>query len=410
MDIDLSRRYFEGYRQDAENARQDFLNGQQGKEFCARALELIRTYLESSPFKGDLSDADEAILWLALTIHQQAVFYGFWNEVTVLGPRLRQVAEESAKPLLFAEATKLSANLLSRRGDSAEAAMLFVNLMAHPLFPTLPLYLQTDILITAGTDAVWNGQLANGEQLLLRGSQLASQCATIEPQPIPLELAGIRPSGTFMPWWENKAYALNQLGTLALFRADFAQAHRHLEACQSLLVAHGHADNLARVAYQGLGRVLFHEGRYIEAKANWQRGLVLRQRFNEEEGFAVNSLYLAACELSLHNLPEAERLLEGARSIFQRLGVRLELGICHLYLGDVQRQRCNSKGTSAQWRIALHWLGTVSTPFIELRPLIRALGWLVLQQEWRLIGSILKQANHSLKEQQLSWSEVLRLL
>lgn len=408
MENEWNQRQFAAYGRDAELALRGILNGVQDRDYLEQCLGLLRTYLEACTYKIAAAP-DEKIVRLALAIHQQVMFLGFWNEVATFWPHLRELARGLPEAIYFAEMTKQLALLLGRRGDSVPSAQLFLDLMTSPNFDKLPRYLQADILVSAGTSAVWNGALQSGERMLQRGLQISSSSETRKSEQVLTEIGGVRVSGTYMPWWENKAYALNQLGTLALFCGDFPKAHRYLDECLALFIAHGHADKLACVAYQGMGRILFHEGRYLEAKTFWQRGLAIRRVLQEEEGIATNLLYLSVCDLRLGDFATAERQLQKATASFQTLGNRLGQALSALYWGELEYRRGKVEIAFSHWQQSLQWMQTISTPFVEQRLFIKIARWLILYKKWRLLHVILRQLRQSIKQQKLQPIEVLRI-
>jgi len=215
---------------------------------------------------------------------------------------------------------------------------------------------------------------------------------------------------TKTPLWEAKVYALNQLGTLALFQGNFACASRYFDRCQAVFIAQGEAENLACVAYQSIGRLLLYTDHPRAAIPIIERGLAIRQQRQEREGIAANSVYLAAAHLALQQATVAEALLTDALAIYRTIDARHDLALCHLYWGQLAAMRNDWARATDHWQQTITIANRVMVHFIELRLWVAWLPKILLAGQIRLCRAIIGCLWHCVRTQQLRLDAVGRLV
>ncbi len=431
MEIDWRQQQIERYGRDAERLIDKFLAGERDAAFLARTLELLRTYLQSASHhqgaggngtarsNGETRAAnvatDTAVIKLATILNQHLQDLGHWHQIVALWPALIEIAAPLPDPLLYVEMVNQLAIVKDRQGRAEEAQVLFEQILGAPLFAHLSPAKQVNTLIMAGACYLWHGDHARAEQLLTNCLTLCRQSSSRQSRLSALPLAradqfGVHASGLRHPLWQNEGFTLSQLGNLAMFRGDFARAHRYLDECLRLFEANGEGDNLACVAYQALGRLLLYERRFAESILVLERGLAIRRRRRAREHIAANAIYLAAAHLGGNRLDAAERLLVDALPESQALDNRHDVMLCRLHLGQLAARRGDRQEACAQWREGLTIARSTSIPVVELRVWVRWLPWLLRRGEVGLCRAMVKRLLVNMHEQRLSGLAAARLL
>jgi tetratricopeptide (TPR) repeat protein len=308
---------------------------------------------------------------------------------------------------IYAELVKQQAITLGARGDLSGTRQLQAQLIRSPEFARLPLRMQADILVNLGTAHLWSGELAQARHLLEHALVITEQGQDSLPhwQHQPGQL-----STTFSPpLWAARAYALNQLGCLAMFQGHFGQAEALYQACLTTLLRNGEAEHLACVGYQALGRLYLYCRREAEAVTLIEQGLNIRRAMQDRDGIATNAAYLAAALLEQRAWGRAEGLLYEALALAQELNAVPIQATVHLYFGQLAWLRQQERDAIRQWRQALRLLKMINLPLVEQRVLIRYLPGLV-RCRLRLALAVARHLIHSAWRQQLSILACGRLL
>ncbi len=383
------------YRHDAERAVAYMLAGNRGQSFIERLLELLRTYVET-PGVGDSPQlADDCILQAAYLAGEYFVELGYWRQMEYLWSTLCKLAEFTGDASLYIDFNKYLAIMKGRQGDGSAGIALYRQIIHHPYFQAAPPNLQADILSHHATVLLWSGRRKAAAPLLQRCLDLTSNYAQPPDAQPP---ATSRPG----PLWESRAYALNQQGVLAMFCGDFALAQQRFEQILLLFQEQGEDNNLACVAHQATGRLLLYEGKWAEAVVVLEKGLLIRKRRQEREGTAVNSIYIAAAHMGLHQYDLAHSLLGETLPTCRALDNQHDLALCHLYLGLL------AWGLHQSDRATYHWQETVTIAhkavlhFVEVRMLLRVIPALFCRGHFALVWSLLQLLWQSGQHDQLT--------
>lgn len=410
MEIDWAERQRLSYARDGARAVERFMDGDRSQDFLIRALELLRTYTEAPGVGAAPHPADETMVLLAQAINAHVSNLGFWRQVDHLWPRLCAIAKLLPEQTLYVELMKHLATIRSRQGEGDSAQSLYAELMELPSFVQLPAYLRADVLQQAGTTQLWHGQPRQAKATLLRCLAIEEETSTGQLSKAPVDQFGVRASATPTPLWESKVYALNQLGNLALFHGNFADAATYFDRCQALFTAHGEAENLACVAYQAIGVLLLYTHRPQAAIPVIEQGLAIRKQRHEREGVAVNSIYLAAAYLALKQERVAEALLTEALTTYRTVETRHDLALCHLYLGQLAALRNDWMGATDHWRHTLTLVSLVMVHFVELRLWVAWLPRLLVAGQFGLAFAIVHCLWCCTRAQQLRLGAIWRLV
>lgn len=394
--------YLAAYQVEAERALQRFIDGERDQRFLWQVLQLVQTFCSLATSEHQVEGSAVAIARLAGATCAHISGHGYWSEIAALWPKLIAALPRRRAPALYVELVKQLALLHSVQGDSQEAGDLYTQLVRDPLFADVPHGLQVDVLHQFGTLLVWRGNLNEAEMLLHQVLSLAISTPDSSAQRNEVDQFGVRATFIETPTWESEAYALNQLGNIAMFRGAFTRAEQLYNRCWNVLKNHGEEENLACVAHQALGRLFTHWRRPQTAVAILEQGLTIRRRRQAQEGTAINLMYLAAAHLQLHEVTQAECLLTEALPLLKRIGDRRDIGLCHMYLGELERQRKARATCVDHWRQALIYLKTVHTPLIEQHLFLRLGLWLLIAGEFHLFHQIMHQLSRSIQEQKLT--------
>lgn len=296
-----------------------------------------------------------------------------WRQMLELWPIMLRRAAELGDSYAELELGMERAVVLDRIGESRKAQELFGRLMNTPAFDGSPTALMTETLLHLGTSHLWRGNHPAATEYLNRALNLLCQETPADEEPVRKDRRGIRMGGRPAPLWEIKAYVLNQLGNLAMFRNRDQEAERFFQASHDLFVAEDGTENLLCVAYQSLGRFRLYRKRYDEAVGFLERGIAIRRWRGDMEGLAASSIYLAGSLLGLGRIEQAEASLEEALSICRQLGHERDEALCHLYLGQVSNLRGMTSQAIAHWTILLERAERIYFHSMELQLLEEAL-------------------------------------
>jgi tetratricopeptide (TPR) repeat protein len=407
--VEQQQIYLNAYQREARNALQRFINGECADTFLLQALEHIRTYLQIPRRSTTPLLADSDIARLAQAIQTHLFDRGFWRQLLALWPPLITLAEQLPEPIIYAELVKQLAMIKDRQGDGEATHLLYTKLLTSPQFPKLPIALQADVLQQRGTTLVWQGELTTARSLLDQVLSLVQQHPIDQAPRSHADQYGVRSNLEVTPLWESKAYALNQLGNIAMFQGRFKQAERLYIACWQTINKQGEAENLACVAHQALGRLWLHWGRVEQAMPILEKGIAIRRRRQDRAGVAINLIYLAAALLQERQLDQAEALLTEALPITRSIDNRRDTGLCHLYFGQLDLLCHRHSDALAQWQQALTYFQTVHTPLIEQRVFIFYSPWLLLIGERAMLRTVTNQLFKSLRQQGLTTTDWIRL-
>ena len=409
MEVAWQQAYVAAYASEASCALQRFIAGERDPDFVAQALQLVRTYLAIPAQQRQQPATDLAIAHLARAMQQYLHDRGYWHDITALWPVLSNLVHGQQQPQLYTELMKQLGIIHDRQGDQIAAAQLYTRLINDSVFRQVPLAMQIDVRHQFGTMLVWQGKLRQARQTL---EQVLTHIAQHPVDPTArneVDCYGARASFHVTPLWESKAYTLNQLGNIAMFQGKFAQAEALYKCCWETLIQHGEADNLACVAHQALGRLWTHWQQPAKARPLLVQGIAIRRRRQDEEGTAVNLLYLADAALQIGAMIEAEQWLNAALPILQAIGDRRDLALCHFYFGHLAWTRGKQGDACLQWQQGLDYLQTVHMPLVEQAPLSRHLLDLLFSGEWALFLRATKQFIQTMRQQKLTGADLWRL-
>lgn len=408
-EVDWQLHLQERYCYEATLALENFLAGKVERIFIERLLALLYTYTAVPRVEELPCLADESMLLLARAIAGHLIAMGYWQPLLLLWPQLCQIAQYSTDPIMYVVLFKHLALVKGRQ--STEAGMLvYQQLIADKRFTHVQPQLQVDILVNYATNLLWHGKPTRAEPLLLHCLALTALGATQSEESYVKDRHGLRLGDWLATLWELRAYALNQLGVLQMFSGNFVAAQQCFDECLALLVAHDEVDNLACVAYQSSGRLLLYQRRYATALPILESGLTIRNRWQDAEGIAVNSIYLAAAQLKLKNFSQAERLLHKAIALCRELDNTHDFALCQLYLGELAFQRRQYAQARIHWRDVTTIATQVILHFVELRPWLRYLFPLLLRGEFVLCWLIIATLWRSTRHDQLSLRALWRFL
>ncbi|MBI5651075.1 MAG: tetratricopeptide repeat protein [Chloroflexi bacterium] len=130
----------------------------------------------------------------------------------------------------------------------------------------------------------------------------------------------------------ERAFALNNLGTIAERTGDRARAQQLFEASYTHAHQADDAWGIAR-ALSNLGHVLHTQGDQVAARARVEASLALRRALGDLPGVAKTLINLASIVTAQDNPRAAEQLYQESIGIFRELDNRLGIAICLNNLG-----------------------------------------------------------------------------
>jgi len=361
MEVDWGFYQLCAYGMDARRVLQKLEPLEADACFVRKALDLIRTYLTAPRAHGAAaciqSEVDASMVRLVWNLHSDANRHGFWHEICVIWEQMRPIARGLPDVTGFAEITRQLAIIRNNRGESREAQQLYEELLSLPEFDELLPNQQADVLHQMGVCYRTQGDYRRAEQVLIRCIQMAQQNA--DQQDAGSTDAYIQARYHDVPHkrrnaaariWQSQAFALNQLGHIALSKGKFARAREYYTRCWDMFVAHGEEENLACIAYMGLGMLLVEEQRFAEARSFLQRNLQIRRRIGDEGIAARAAIHLAAAHIGCGHSEQAESLLSDAFRVSKALDDREHIAHCHLLYGYLDAQHERPEAALAEWQ------------------------------------------------------------
>ncbi len=403
-------RLLEHYARDARQAMKSVRVGSIEPALLERIIELLRTYTEVPGVAERPQVADLPMLQLAHLVAGYIVDLGYWQQMNALWPKLSEVAEFTPDVDLHIQIVKYWA-IVQGRQQGAHGLAFYEQLIQHPRFIAASSELQADTLCHYATVLLWSGQRQKAAPLLARCVAVTEQDAPT-PSSDATEAPLLDRRGTEVPayLWELRAYALNQSGVMHMFCGRFKLAHRYFDDVLQIFVTHGQEENLACVAHQSTGRLLLYEGHYRAALATLQKGLVIRRRRQEDEGVAVNSIYVAAAHIALNELTAAEPLLSSALTRCRSVDNLHDWALCHLYLGELALLRNQDELLQEHWLALCHIATQTVLHFVEVRLLLRRLPRLLCRGHFALAGRLAKLVWQAVRHDQLAPLALCRFL
>jgi len=398
------------YRHDAASAIQYTLTNEPDRIFIERVLELLRTYVEVPNVGLQPQPADEEMLRLAQLTAAPMRRMGYLQEMNYLWPKLSVIAEMTGDIELYIIFVKFMAVAKGAVGEWEQAFGVYEQLVQHPHFQNATPALQANVLITHATALVWHGRCMMAMPLLQQCLALTQMGAlpTLDAHNGHREDVPIKVGNT--PLWETRAYALNQLGVLKMFSGEFTAAYDYFAEMYALFLAHGEEDNLACIAHQAIGRLYLYAKKYREADAQVAEGLPIRRRWNDREGIAVNTIYMAAAQIGLRHFARARPLLDEALAICTSLENPHDLALCHLYLGLSAWGAHQSDHALSHWQETVTLANEAQLHFVEIRLLIPLLPALFCRGHLLLSWQLLKMLWQSALNDQLSVASLWRFM
>ncbi|MCB0111728.1 MAG: tetratricopeptide repeat protein [Caldilineaceae bacterium] len=404
--FDWYNHWLERFQYEAERAILLAQRNELDHEFIQTILVLLRNYVET-PGVGDYSQpADEKILRLAQLIISRIRRMGYWQDMNYLWPKLCAIAEHIENANLYVIFFKFMATAKGYVGNVNEELAAYSQLINHPRFQDVTPTLQANVLITYATALVWRGQRDIAAQLLQACLALTDVASPWHQGQHGQAAAEHRLELGNTPLWETRSTVLNQRGVLHMFCGEFALAYRYFDEMSIIFQQHSEDDNLACIAHQAVGRLLLYEKRYSEALDLLTQGLVIRRRWIDREGIAVNSIYIAAAHIGLYQLDAAEEFLNEALKICHDLNTQHDLALCHLYFGMLARRRGQPEQVNYHWYELVTVAKRVVVHFVELRMLLPEVRSLHAAHNSLLYSALLRTLWQSKQHDQLTFDEL----
>jgi tetratricopeptide (TPR) repeat protein len=387
MEIDWEKYQLDRYFADGKQALQHLGDDNANDFFVECSLSLLTRYLGIPPQVRINPDLDEVMVRMAGATYGYIWPKGYWDRISLLWPRVAAIAQHLPDPTLRTSIIHQLSMIKNNQGAIEEAIELRDQLLASPDFHLLSAHTQANLYHHIGTWHVREGNYRAAQDLLTR-------CFTIS---------------TEHNLWELKAYALNQLGNIAMIQGDFQKARRCYEDSLVTLEENGEADNLACVAYQSLGRFLVLQQQHKQAIPLLEKGLAIRRRWPEQEGIATNAVYLALAYMECGRLDEAEILLNEALLICKDLNYSRGAALCYSAFGQLETKRENRANAIMQYEQALAILGETPLPSVELRVLFNLLQVLLHTGQIRKVPWVFVRLIGNLHRQKLNAMTIWRL-
>lgn len=371
MEINWVQYQLDAYAANAKQVVEWLQNDALESDSIELALGLTATYLDIASKAKSGPDVSEVVIVLAVSLYRHIQPAGRWNTIAVLWPRLVEITQMLPCPELHAETVMQLAITKNNQGAVQEAQQLYERLIHSAIFYGLPVHQQVNVWHHLGVCYLRQGFYSQAKVAFQRCLKDADdQPAIAQYTEGRLHVEGVNRGVPAPSLWEIQAYALNQLGNIALFHGDFTQAHQYYQDSLALFNAHGEKDNLACVSYQSLGRLYVFQRKFALAIPVLQKGLAIRRRRHELEGTASNAVHLATAYLECDRLREAEPLLNEALRIYKELNDRQGVALCHLAFGRYALKQRQRREAVVHWQQSLDILATFQMPAIELQVLV----------------------------------------
>lgn len=377
MEVDWQMLQLRGYISDSQSLLQRLRADGLDARLVRYALDLVHTYLKIPRASIRSPLLDEQMVRLVWNIHIEALQLSFWDDICVLWESMRPISRELTAPSHHAEITRQLAITLNNRGEAKRAQQLYEELIDSADFAQLPANQQADILHQAGVCYRMQGDEERAQQILQRCIAIAdthkAPASGAAAQSAESTRRGwedpFTSSNRAAQLWEAKAYALNQLASMAQNRGAFERARHFYQECLALFLEQGEGENLACVAYQGLGELLTAEKEYAAAITLLTKNLDIRRRRGEEDGAAHAAILLAEAHVGHGQCEEAFTLLDTALAILRKVDDRSGLAHCHFVYGLSEQMRNRPNDATTQWQLALQMLSEHPWPTLQRRVL-----------------------------------------
>lgn len=388
MEINWAERQLMRYQLEAQRITKRLRKGPVSNFFINRTFDLFTTYLDARQQMPVDQSLDLDMMQLVLILYDHAQPRGESNRIVFLWPEALKIAEQLPNPTISSELIIQFSIVKNEQGDVKAAQNLYERLYNSNNFAQLSDYRKSELLLQLGVCYVRQGSYAQAREVLERCLAISTEHA-------------------FLPL---KAYALNQLGNLAMFKTNFDKAQEYYESTLKTLESVSEEKDLECVAYNSLGRLLMVQRKFHQAIPILEKSHTLWQRREETGGLTKNSVYLSMAYLGCNRLDEAESLLNQALKIHKEDANQRGLALCHYAFGQLEKQRGNRNAAITQWQQALEIYKTVPTPFYELQVMTLLLPELLLTLRLRNLMTTLVRLIRNLSQQDLSLFEMIRFI
>jgi tetratricopeptide (TPR) repeat protein len=150
----------------------------------------------------------------------------------------------------------------------------------------------------------------------------------------------------------RRAAWINQLGSLAQSRGDYAEAERQYQRSLEIFEQLGDQAHLAAI-YHNLGTLAQDRGDYAEAERQYQRSMDILNRLGDQPGMASTYAQLGMLAKDLGDYPEAKRQYQRSLEIFEQLGDQASMAISYHELGILALDRGDYAEAKRQYQRSL---------------------------------------------------------
>jgi tetratricopeptide (TPR) repeat protein len=193
-------------------------------------------------------------------------------------------------------------------------------------------------LLGAGNLAVDQGDYAIGRQHYLESLHLLQ---TILPS--------LEDAEAIMRTREGIANNLINIGHIAIFQSDFAQAVAYTEEALAL---HRQMNNKVGMAISitNLAMIRLHQSQYDQAEQLSLESLALYQALGDERGIGWNLGWLGAIARERGDYARAAKLYKDCRLIYEKLSSQADLAPLYLDMGDLASQQGDDAQAEAHYQ------------------------------------------------------------
>jgi tetratricopeptide (TPR) repeat protein len=210
------------------------------------------------------------------------------------------------------------------------------------------------------------------------------QCRQLKPVPIATEVRVLGHLGAIHvsrhEWKEaiarylaavEAAGVIRDLSRMARMYDDLSGAYQELgNLSKAAIYSHkalalhalDHDQSPTAITENNLGLILMRQGRLDAAEVHFGRSLALCEEHQLERGKAHVLLSLGELHLVRRQADKAERFCAEARTLSERLGERMTLGVAHQFLGKVAAIKGDTRRADAEFAAALSVLNELKVP------------------------------------------------
>lgn len=364
-------------------------NGNTSPSLLLYATNLLATYCGVPREAWVTSKADQhPVFALAQKLYVELNLRGELRTIEEIWTELERRARSlRMRPEVWANLLKQLAITQANLGQADKAEITLARVVAPENLELLSPFLQADILHQLGVFLVQQGKHRQAKGILEKCLQVASDGDVYELQ----------------------AFALNQLGHIALFQGYWSLAKRHYSRELDILIDNGESDNLACVPYQSLGYWHLYQGEYNAAIAMLTKGLKIRQNWGERAAVALNQVYLATAYIKQGRLTDAETLLTEAIRTARDVTHRRSLALAHAAFAQLEVAYSRPQAAVPQWEEALKTLESLSMAPLELRLLTQFFLFRLRRGHVHALPKLMLRIWRNIRRQRLSTSSMLRL-